>query len=81
MRHATCLYGVRFGEACGPETPDGELCDPCARQRGLPATSRRGEAVEDAYLAGYAQGWEDRTGRAAYGDLDGLALYLRDSHN
>jgi hypothetical protein len=72
-----CLNGELFGEPCDDTTPDGELCDPCARRRLLGALARQADAIEDAYLVGYAQGWEDRTGRSSYGDLDGLAEYLR----
>jgi len=71
-----CLHGGLFGEPCGPETPDGELCGPCARAR-LVDAPRAADAVELAYLAGYAQGWEDGTRRRPYGDLDGLSQYLR----
>jgi len=71
-----CLRGALYGEPCGPQTPDGELCGPCARRR-LVDAPRAADMVESAYLAGYAQGWEDRTGRHDYGDLDGLAYYLR----
>lgn len=73
-----CLNGDLFGEPCGPDTPTGELCDPCARLRLLGDVGRASEAEEGAYLAGYAQGWEDRAGRSTYADLEGLAGYLKD---
>ena len=72
-----CLHGDLFGEPCGPETPDGELCGPCARARLVDAPVAD-SAVESAYLTGYAQGWADGTRRAGpYADLQGLADYLR----
>jgi hypothetical protein len=71
-----CLHGELFGEPCTRDTPIGECCDPCARRRLLGDVARLGDAVENAFIAGYAQGWEDRTGRHDYADLDRLVAYL-----
>lgn len=71
-----CLKPALHLPPCAIDTPEADLCDPCARMR------RFGAALdtvrEDAYLSGYAQGWADaRCGHPHYGDLDGLAEFLR----
>lgn len=68
-----CLVVALGGPPCGPGIPVEWWCDPCARRAGLADTA---DPVRAAYLAGYAQGWEDRTGRADYADLPGFADYL-----
>jgi len=76
MTIRSCLRAQLAGLApCDALTPDAELCDPCARRRliGLRAADR----IEDAYLAGYAQAWADADARRPFGDLDGLADFLR----